>query len=65
MIYQTYIFYKKRGEDIELTHREFVPLFIKHMGRVMTREHLLQNSMGIYDYFGDVRTVDVTIHSFT
>ena len=26
----------------------------------MTREHLLQTVWG-YDYFGDVRTVDVTI----
>ena len=53
---------KKRGEDIELTHREF-ELFhylSKHMGQVMTREHLLQTVWG-YDYFGDVRTVDVTI----
>ena len=52
----------KRGEDIELTHREF-ELFhylSKHMGQVMTREHLLQTVWG-YDYFGDVRTVDVTI----
>ena len=30
------------------------------MGQVMTREHLLQTIWG-YDYFGDVRTVDVTI----
>ena len=30
------------------------------MGQVMTREHLLQTVWG-YDYFGDVRTVDVTI----
>ncbi|QNR06725.1 response regulator YycF [Macrococcoides canis] len=53
---------KKRGVDIELTHREF-ELFhylAKHIGQVMTREHLLQTVWG-YDYFGDVRTVDVTI----
>lgn len=53
---------KKRGKDIELTHREF-ELFhylANHMGQVMTREHLLQTVWG-YDYFGDVRTVDVTI----
>lgn len=53
---------KKRGIDIELTHREF-ELFhylAKHIGQVMTREHLLQTVWG-YDYFGDVRTVDVTI----
>ena len=52
----------KRGETIELTHREFELLFYlaKHLGQVMTREHLLQTVWG-YDYFGDVRTVDVTV----
>lgn len=53
---------QKRGETIELTHREFELLhyLAKHIGQVMTREHLLQTVWG-YDYFGDVRTVDVTI----
>jgi two-component system, OmpR family, response regulator VicR len=52
----------KRGEKIELTHREFELLhyLAKHIGQVMTREHLLQTVWG-YDYFGDVRTVDVTV----
>ncbi|MGE7094083.1 response regulator YycF [Lysinibacillus sp. NPDC048646] len=52
----------KREESIELTHREFELLHYlgKHIGQVMTREHLLQTVWG-YDYFGDVRTVDVTI----
>ena len=52
----------KRGEKIELTHREFELLYYlaKHIGQVMTREHLLQTVWG-YDYFGDVRTVDVTV----
>lgn len=52
----------KRGEKIELTHREFELLhyLAKHLGQVMTREHLLQTVWG-YDYFGDVRTVDVTV----
>lgn len=52
----------KRGEPIELTHREFelVHYLAKHIGQVMTREHLLQTVWG-YDYFGDVRTVDVTV----
>ena len=52
----------KRDETIELTHREFelVHYLAKHLGQVMTREHLLQTVWG-YDYFGDVRTVDVTI----
>ena len=53
---------RKRDEAIELTHREFELLhyLAKHIGQVMTREHLLLTVWG-YDYFGDVRTVDVTI----
>lgn len=53
---------QKRGEDIELTHREFELLhhLATHMGQVMTREYLLETVWG-YDYFGDVRTIDVTI----
>lgn len=52
----------KREDSIELTHREFELLhyLARHIGQVMTREHLLQTVWG-YDYFGDVRTVDVTI----
>ena len=52
----------KHGDTIELTHREFELLhyLAKHIGQVMTREHLLQTVWG-YDYFGDVRTVDVTV----
>lgn len=47
---------KRRGEPIELTHREFelIHYLAKHLGQVMTREHLLQAVWG-YDYFGDVR----------
>ncbi|GEN49966.1 response regulator YycF [Alkalibacterium pelagium] len=52
----------KRGDTIELTHREFELLhyLARHIGQVMTREHLLETVWG-YDYFGDVRTVDVTV----
>ncbi|GAB5052914.1 response regulator YycF [Pediococcus ethanolidurans] len=52
----------RRGEQLDLTHREFELLYYlaQHMGQVMTREHLLQTVWG-YDYFGDVRTVDVTV----
>lgn len=52
----------KDGQDIELTHREFELLhhLAKHIGQVMTRDDLLQTVWG-YDYFGDVRTVDVTV----
>lgn len=50
------------GEMIELTHREFELLhyLAKHIGQVMTRENLLETVWG-YDYYGDVRTVDVTV----
>ncbi|GAE34437.1 response regulator YycF [Halalkalibacter akibai] len=53
---------KRRGEAIDLTHREFelIHYLAKHLDQVMTREHLLQAVWG-YDYFGDVRTVDVTV----
>ncbi|WP_273340133.1 response regulator YycF [Alloiococcus otitis] len=52
----------KKDETIELTHREFELLhyLAKHLGQVMTRENLLEIVWG-YDYFGDVRTVDVTV----
>ncbi|WP_279389090.1 response regulator YycF [Hazenella coriacea] len=52
----------KRGKTIDLTHKEFDLLLnlAKHVNQVLTREHLLQSVWG-YDYFGDVRTVDVAI----
>lgn len=52
----------RNGDQIELTHREFELLhyLARHIGQVMTREHLLETVWG-YDYFGDVRTVDVTV----
>lgn len=56
-----YVLYKD-GEPVELTHREFelVHYMARNSGKVMTREHLLQAVWG-FEYFGDVRTVDVTI----
>lgn len=52
----------KNQRPIELTFREFELLLYlaRNCGQVLTREHLLQSVWG-YDYFGDVRTVDVTI----
>ncbi|HLS06590.1 MAG TPA: response regulator YycF [Bacillota bacterium] len=52
----------RNGEDIDLTHREYELLYYlaRNIGQVMTREHLLETVWG-YDYFGDVRTVDVTV----
>ncbi|QJC54078.1 response regulator transcription factor [Paenibacillus albicereus] len=56
-----YIVYKDE-QPLDLTHREYelVYYLARHSGKVMTREHLLQAVWG-FEYFGDVRTVDVTI----
>lgn len=52
----------KRNQPVALTHREFELLayLSQRPGQVVTREKLLQDVWG-YDYFGDIRTVDVTI----
>jgi len=53
----------KRGADIiDLTRREFelVKFLATQNNHVFTRETLLEKVWG-YEYFGDVRTVDVTI----
>jgi DNA-binding response OmpR family regulator len=51
-----------RGEDVKLTRKEFALLehLIKNLGRVATRQQLLDNVWG-YSYFGDTRTLDVHI----
>jgi two-component system response regulator VicR len=52
-----------RGEKvIELTLREFelVKFLAQHQGQIFTRENLLEKVWG-YEYYGDVRTVDVTV----
>lgn len=53
---------KLNGKIIDLTLREFeLVLFLaKNKGQVFSREALLEKVWG-YEYFGDVRTVDVTI----
>lgn len=53
----------KRDDDvIELTLREFelVKFLTQHQGQIFSRESLLQKVWG-YEYYGDVRTVDVTV----
>ena len=53
---------KKRGETVDLTHREFelVKFLAAQKGQVFTREELLEKVWG-YEYYGDLRTVDVTV----
>ena len=53
---------KVRGEVIDLTLREFEVLkyLANQPGQVVTREILLEKVWG-YEYYGDIRTVDVTV----
>ena len=62
VIYPVAYVIKKNGEEVDLTRREFDLFYYlaQHRGQVLTRENLLQTVWG-YDYFGDVRTVDVTV----
>lgn len=53
---------RKSGQALELTQREFE--LLKYLaaaeGRVFSREQLLEEVWG-YEYYGDIRTVDVTV----
>ena len=53
---------RKDGKIIDLTLREFelLKFLSAQKGQVFTRETLLEKVWG-YEYYGDVRTVDVTI----
>ncbi|NTV88948.1 MAG: response regulator transcription factor [Clostridiales bacterium] len=53
---------KRADLVIELTLREFelVKFLAMHNGQIFSRENLLEKVWG-YEYYGDVRTVDVTI----
>ena len=53
---------KINGKSVELTLREFelLKFLAVQKGQVFSREELLEKVWG-YEYFGDVRTVDVTI----
>lgn len=52
----------KKGQIIDLTMKEFevIKLLATNAGQVFTREQILKHVWG-YDYYGDVRSVDVTI----
>lgn len=53
---------RKNGQVVELTLREFelLKFLASNMEQVFTREQLLEEVWG-YEYYGDIRTVDVTI----
>jgi two-component system, OmpR family, response regulator VicR len=50
------------GQAVDLTYREYLLLvyLMRHAGYVISREKLLEEVWG-YDFYGDERTVDVTI----
>ena len=52
----------KKGAAIDLTMKEFevLKLLASNNGQVFTREQILKNVWG-YDYYGDLRSVDVTV----
>ena len=53
---------RKNGEPLDLTLREFELLkyLAERENRVFSREQLLEEVWG-YEYYGDIRTVDVTV----
>ncbi len=53
---------RKQGEMIDLTAREFelIKLLVINAGKVFSRETLMEEIWD-YEYFGDMRTVDVTV----
>ena len=53
---------RKKGQNIEVTQKEFdlLTCLLTNPGKVFTREELMTKVWN-YDYFGDMRTVDVTV----
>ena len=54
---------EKDGKEIDLTRKEYeVLVFLaSHVGEIFTREDLLEKVWGYEDFFGGIRTVDVTM----
>ena len=55
----------REGKEIDLTEREYniIHLMAREPGKVFTREELMRE-VWQYDYFGDLRTVDVAMRRF-
>ena len=52
----------KNGRELDLTQREYelIKFFMQNPGKVISREELM-TQVWQYDYFGDMRTVDVAV----
>ena len=53
----------KGGEPIELSKKDydFIAFLAANVGKAYSRENLLEEIWGYDDYYGDIRTVDVTV----
>lgn len=53
----------KGGEQLELSKKDydFILFLAKDLGKAYSREDLLEKIWGYDDYYGDIRTVDVTV----
>lgn len=53
----------KNGEEIELSKKDydFIVFLAQNLGMAYSREDLLEKIWGYDDYYGDIRTVDVTV----
>lgn len=63
VIDRTYYLVTKSGEPIELSKKDydFIAFLAANVGKAYSREQLLEEIWGYDDYYGDIRTVDVTV----
>ncbi len=54
---------RKGGEELELSKKDydFILFLAENLGNAYSREELLEKIWGYDDYYGDIRTVDVTV----
>lgn len=63
VIDRTFYLVTKSGEPIELSKKDydFIAFLAANVGKAYSREQLLEEVWGYDDYYGDIRTVDVTV----
>ncbi len=63
VIDRTFYLVTKSGEPIELSKKDydFIAFLAANVGKAYSREQLLEEIWGYDDYYGDIRTVDVTV----
>ncbi len=63
VIDRTHYLVTKSGAPIELSKKDydFIAFLAANVGKAFSREQLLEEIWGYDDYYGDIRTVDVTV----